>query len=403
MKWPKEITPGRWSTIALVGMAPSARPLIPHISPDTGLFMIAAAWNMPELPRQPDVCIEIHPTWLLSHPNYSPGLWDWLHYSHPFPIFTYKTEPTIPASVRYPLKQVRANFLWNVLRGPDARQVDYFTSSLDYLMALALAYEPERIEIYGFDMATDTEYRFQREGGSFWYGIAAGLGVEVWLPDDCPMLKSRLYSFEGSQWVQQRRLEELKEQMFAGMERASAKHAEMEAAAPVVDEAAPTPEQIEYFKHMDEVRDVFYIYSGAAQTLEQLIASSVVEGILTRQETERIRSEVIAGKNHHISRLNWFEGQVTSLKQGYLAAVKKKATKRAQLIEAELEAALADQNQARMDYFMHNGATQLLYHLIAECDLQADAEFKPVMDIVSIDMKGGSSTEAIAKAEPVAV
>lgn len=400
MKWPAAITPGRWSTIALVGNAPSSRALIPHIPPETGLFTIAATWNNEEMPRQPDVCLEIHQDWLISHPNYSLGLWEWVQRVHSFPIFTYETNSRIPSGVRYPLKQLAAEFLWPAARGPKDDPVKFFTSSLDYLMALALAYEPERIEVYGFDMGSDTEYRYQREGGHFWYGVAVGRGVEVWIPEDSPMLSSRLYSYEGSQWVRQERLEQLLEQMRAGMEKSTLKHADMNANAPKVKRGKPTPEQVDYYNHMTQVADVYHIYSGAAQSVEQLLNEHVVEGILARQEIERLRAHIMVGRNHHISRLNWFEGSVTNLQLQVIAARKAKSPD-AKKLTAKLEEMTAQQNQARMDYFVHNGSSQLLSHLVAECDLQADAEFRPVMDIVSIDMNKGSATEALVKPERV--
>jgi hypothetical protein len=77
--------------------------------------------------------------------------------------------PDVPNSVRYPIEQVIA-----LTPG-----YTYLTSSVAYAIALAVLKGYERIEIYGAEMETNTEYGHQRQGVAFWIGLALGRGIDV--------------------------------------------------------------------------------------------------------------------------------------------------------------------------------------------------------------------------------
>jgi hypothetical protein len=92
------------------------------------------------------------------------------------PIYMTRRHKTIPCSTPYPLREVQSVF----------QGEEFFTSSLDYCIALALYEGVDRLEIYGADMYASHErqhrdiYRKnQREGASYWMGRARGMGVEV--------------------------------------------------------------------------------------------------------------------------------------------------------------------------------------------------------------------------------
>lgn len=68
----------------------------------------------------------------------------------------------------YPLKQVINRF-----------KTDYFTSTVDYAMALALFDGFDDIQLYGVNMANHSEYSHQKPGVEFWCGYALGLGAKV--------------------------------------------------------------------------------------------------------------------------------------------------------------------------------------------------------------------------------
>jgi hypothetical protein len=53
----------------------------------------------------------------------------------------------------------------------------------------------ENIELYGVEMETDTEYRYQRDGVTFWLGVALGKGCKV--TAHCSIFDMPLYGYEG--------------------------------------------------------------------------------------------------------------------------------------------------------------------------------------------------------------
>jgi hypothetical protein len=56
---------------------------------------------------------------------------------------------------------------------------DYFTSSIDYMIALALYEGAKDIHIWGVDMAIPNEYDHQKPGCEYWIGYARGKGAKV--------------------------------------------------------------------------------------------------------------------------------------------------------------------------------------------------------------------------------
>lgn len=68
----------------------------------------------------------------------------------------------------YPLQDVIAQF-----------GTDYFTSTVDYALAMALYEGFTEIDLYGVNMANHTEYAYQKPGCEFWCGMAKGMGVKV--------------------------------------------------------------------------------------------------------------------------------------------------------------------------------------------------------------------------------
>lgn len=94
------------------------------------------------------------------------------------PVYMQEVHPDIPTSVKYPLDEILKKF-----------NRDYFRSSVDYMIALALYEGFEVIEVYGVNMAADDEYAYQKPSASYWLGRAEGMGVKIYLPDECDLLK----------------------------------------------------------------------------------------------------------------------------------------------------------------------------------------------------------------------
>ena len=102
---------------------------------------------------------------------------DWFR-SATIPVYMQEHFEDIPASIKYPLETMVEHF---------GRQ--YFKSTLDYMMALALYEGFEEIHLYGVNMADNIEYAHQRPSMEYWIGRAEGMGVKVVLPEGCDLMK----------------------------------------------------------------------------------------------------------------------------------------------------------------------------------------------------------------------
>lgn len=58
-------------------------------------------------------------------------------------------------------------------------KTDYFSNTIDFMMALAIYEGYQEINLYGVNMAHETEYAYQKAGVDFWCGMAMGRGIKV--------------------------------------------------------------------------------------------------------------------------------------------------------------------------------------------------------------------------------
>jgi len=124
----------------------------------------------------------------------------------PIPIIMAERQADIPNSVRWPRADIFERFkapermiprIASAPRNGFRRRRDYFTSTIPYMMALALFEGFERIGIYGIDLIVGSEYFYQKACLEYWIGRAEGMGVEVEIPEDSALLKgSHLYGLE---------------------------------------------------------------------------------------------------------------------------------------------------------------------------------------------------------------
>jgi len=56
---------------------------------------------------------------------------------------------------------------------------DYFSSTIDYALALAIYKGFKRIDLYGVNMLSGSEYAHQKAGANYWLGQAMGRGIQV--------------------------------------------------------------------------------------------------------------------------------------------------------------------------------------------------------------------------------
>lgn len=91
----------------------------------------------------------------------------------------------------YPFKEIMDSY-------GNQKSVRYFTSSGPYMIALAIHEGYERIEVYGFEMSSATEYAYQKPCMEFWLGVALGKGLDIYVPPGCSLLgeTTTLYGYD---------------------------------------------------------------------------------------------------------------------------------------------------------------------------------------------------------------
>jgi hypothetical protein len=86
----------------------------------------------------------------------------------------YMQEAYYDGAVKYPFEKV---------------EKEYFSSTIGYMLALAISENPDEIAIYGVDMASKEEYLHQRANAEYFIGLAQGKGIKVTIPESSPLLK----------------------------------------------------------------------------------------------------------------------------------------------------------------------------------------------------------------------
>ena len=180
--------------VALVGTAPSSRMRANEQGPDVEIWALNDCYTFL---THWDRWFEIHgkDVWIADGKDHVEFL-----KSIQVPVYMIQHYPEIPNSVRYPMEDITELFF------PGAKHA-YLASSIDYMMALAIAEGVDEIKLYGVNMATSTEFLHQRPSCEFWMGIAMGRGIKVTLPEDSPMLQAPLYGPSKRQFIDRQVIE----------------------------------------------------------------------------------------------------------------------------------------------------------------------------------------------------
>lgn len=176
--------------VAIVGKAPSSLMLAPYDNPEWEVWGLSTGAQM--LPRW-SRWFELHDLdegfkrWPEQYRN-------WLAKDHGKPVYINAPHAAAPFATVYPRDEIIA------LSG-----TRYFTNSIAWMIALAVAEGATEIGVYGVDMAqsdpvmgANGEYQHQRPSCEYIIGWAQGRGVKVTIPDESDLLKTpRLYGFES--------------------------------------------------------------------------------------------------------------------------------------------------------------------------------------------------------------
>lgn len=182
-------------TVAIVGSHTVTREAIPWQRTDIDFWLFNESFSI-GWPKKCDALFQMHHPAVWKNPlnRNDPNFRKWIKRRHKFPIYMQEQYPEIPASREYPLEALVAN-LMPTLSGKAAK--GYFTSSVAFALALAIHYGYDHILLYGVEMESDTEYKYQRDGVFFWIGLALGRGVRVSIHPLSNLFSEPLYGYEG--------------------------------------------------------------------------------------------------------------------------------------------------------------------------------------------------------------
>jgi len=178
-------------TVTILGKAPRAAALVQ-----------GEVWAINDLQTH------IHEGWLFdqwdrwfdlhtdSHiKKHRPLAWEWYQRSDGHrPIYLHRPYAEIAGSVAYPRDDIQTLFTVG------GHPCEYFTSSVDWMLALAISEGVDRVVLHGVDLWDAPHERGdQRCGAHYWIGIARGRGIDVEIPDESSLCKAtRLYGWFNS-------------------------------------------------------------------------------------------------------------------------------------------------------------------------------------------------------------
>lgn len=171
--------------IALIGGEPTTVRHAPWHDPS---WEIWAHTSVNRYCQRVDRWFELHPPHVFQAKT-KHGRTDWYGWlkTRPEPIYMQERYPEVPTSVRYPIERVLTEF------------PRYCSSTVAWMIALALTEGVHTIGLWGIHFQNGSEYAEQRAGCEFWLGVALGRGVQVKIPEACPVLKEPrdLYGYES--------------------------------------------------------------------------------------------------------------------------------------------------------------------------------------------------------------
>ncbi len=167
--------------VAIVGFAMSSAMAAPFDDPEY------ECWGMNQLYRhipRADRWFEIHHNWN-EHVVDGTDHEGWLK-AFPGPIYNCVHLPAIPNSIAFPRAECAEI------------GADYFTSSIAFMIALAIRDGFTTIDLYGIDLVVGCEWDYQKPCAEFWMGLAHGKGIEVGTHANSALLKhSYCYGFDA--------------------------------------------------------------------------------------------------------------------------------------------------------------------------------------------------------------
>ena len=177
-------------SLAIVGSHPDTRENAPFDDPNFEIWLFNEAPQKTEVYKSWDACLQIHKEDVYSSlTNWvNKDHWEWLQQDHgpDKRIFMQDVDLRVPNSVRYPLEEILKLVPYRYLR-----------SSPALMLALAIHLGYKHIKLYGSELSSNTEYRYQAINYMFWIGFAHGRGVNLEMKCWHDEFNQPIYGYEG--------------------------------------------------------------------------------------------------------------------------------------------------------------------------------------------------------------
>lgn len=160
--------------IVILGSAPSSLRIAPF--GNTSWEIWGCSPGVYGVAPRVDVWFELH-RYEPGQPWFSPEYCQFLK-DFKGPVYMADVRGDIPKSCTLPLAELIAEY------GPY-----FFTSTIAYMMAMAIRAGATKIALYGVDMAADSEYKDQRLGCQYFAQIARARGIEVGVPPESDLFR----------------------------------------------------------------------------------------------------------------------------------------------------------------------------------------------------------------------
>ena len=183
--------------LALLGAAPSSRELAPFKDVNWEIWACSPPnWDAPRI----DAWFELHSLdRKMGMPSNAPYIKVIKTHSR---VYIAMKHPGFPNAIIFPRDELLVKY---------GRY--FFTSSLAWMMALAIEQKPEMIGLWGVDMSATEEYGYQRAGMHYFIQKALDAGIQIYVPPESDLLcPVPLYGYKEHTrmwWKQKIRREEL--------------------------------------------------------------------------------------------------------------------------------------------------------------------------------------------------
>ncbi len=175
-----------------MGSHPRTRGLFDFSRKDCDVWLFNEAAKQ-EWAKRADGVLQLHSPVIFRNPKNrnDPEHYQWLKTTKT-PVYMQDKYDDIPASVKFPKDEILYMLPNARANGSPIREV---SCSPAWALAFGIYLGYRKIEIYGVELESNTEYSYQQGNWKYWVGVAAGRGIE--LDIYTTMFDHPLYGYEG--------------------------------------------------------------------------------------------------------------------------------------------------------------------------------------------------------------